>query len=123
MFIDCNQAPISHNLTWGFWGTMGGNAQAAWPLAAQAISNATRQPTEAVRLFLDSCFGRHFADTVRNEIHQGKSLRASIEAAIQKWMDWKIDRRCSRDWDVPRGLPYLLGLVIHCGRWASHTTN
>ena len=32
-----------------------------------------------------------------------------------RWMTWTISRRTSREYDIPRGLPYLLGMVIHCG--------
>ena len=43
---------------WGFWGTMNEHAAAAWPIAMTAISDATDQPLESVRLFLDSRHGR-----------------------------------------------------------------
>ena len=52
--------PATQNDAWGFWGTMNEHASAAWPLAMTAISDATGQPLESVRIFLDSRFGRHF---------------------------------------------------------------
>ena len=55
------QIPATQNEAWGFWGTMNEHASAAWPLAMTAISDATSQPLESVRLFLDSRHGRHFA--------------------------------------------------------------
>jgi hypothetical protein len=29
-------------------------------------------------------------------------------------MGWTIDRRTSKDYGIPRGMPYLIGFVIHC---------
>ena len=53
------QIPATQNDTWGFYGTMNEQAEAAWPLAMTAISDATSQPLESVRAFLDSRHGRH----------------------------------------------------------------
>ena len=60
------QTPATQNEAWGFWGTMNDSAAAAWPIAMTAISDATCQPLESVRLFLDSRHGRHFADDDRS---------------------------------------------------------
>ena len=59
-----NQIPATRNEDWGFWGTMNEHAEAASPLTMTAISDATHQPLESVRIFLDSRHGRHFADDV-----------------------------------------------------------
>ena len=106
--------PATRNEAWGFWGTMDAHAQAAWPIAMNAISDATGQPFEAVRTFLDSRHGRHFADDVQNALYQGQSLHDAIHAATRRWMEWSIGRRTSKDHGIPRGLPYLTGFVIHC---------
>ena len=37
-----------------------------------------------------------------------------IDAATRQWMGWAIDRRTSKDYGIPRGMPYLIGFVIHC---------
>ena len=108
------QIPASQNDAWGFWGTMENQANAAWPLAMTAISAATNQPLESVRVFLDSRHGRHFADDVLNQLHAGRTLTDAVNAATQQWMGWKIGRLTSRDYGIPRGLPYLTGFVIHC---------
>jgi hypothetical protein len=93
---------------------MNEHAAAAWPLAMTAVSDATGQPLESVRIFLDSRYGRHFADDVHNQLHIGNGLADSINAATQRWMAWKIGRLTNRDYGIPRGLPYLTGFVIHC---------
>ena len=106
--------PATQNESWGFWGAMNEQANAAWPLAMAAVSEATGQPFESVRIFLDSRHGRHFADDVLNQLHAGDGLADAINAATQRWMAWKIGRLTNRDYGIPRGLPYLTGFVIHC---------
>ena len=106
--------PATRNEGWGFWGTMGGHASIAWPLAMNAVANATGEDVDTVRVFLDSRYGRHFADEVHNGLIDGKSMQDAIDAATQQWMGWTIGRQTSRDYGIPRGLPYLTGFVIHC---------
>lgn len=106
--------PTTQNEAWGFWGTMNEHARAAWPLACSAISDATGQPIESVRAFLDSKHGRHFADDVHNGLHQGQVLKDAINATTQRWMAWTIRNQTSKQYGIPRGLPYLTGFVIHC---------
>ena len=106
--------PATQNDAWGFFGTLDDQAEAAWPLAMTAISDATCQTLESVRAFLDSRHGRHFADSILNEMHNGANLDAAIAAATQQWMGWTIGRHTSKDYGIPRGLPYLTGFVIHC---------
>ncbi|WP_201786975.1 hypothetical protein [Acidihalobacter prosperus] len=102
------------NESWGFWGTLKEHAATAWPIALTAISDATAQPLESVRAFLDSRHGRHFADDVQNELYEGKNLADAINATTQRWMGWTIGRQISKQYDIPRGLPCLTGFVIHC---------
>ena len=104
----------TQNEAWGFWGTMNDQAAAAWPIAMTAISDATFQPLESVRAFLDSRHGRHFADDVLNGLHAGLNLHDAIHAATQRWMGWTIGRLTGKQHDIPKGLPYLTGFVIHC---------
>ena len=108
-----NPMPATQNDAWGFFGTMDEHAAAAWPLAMSAISDATGQPLESVRIFLDSRHGRHFADDVQNGLFEGKPLQDAIDAATARWMGWTIGRQTSKDYGIPRGLPYLTGFVIH----------
>lgn len=106
--------PATQNEDWGFWGTMQEQASAAWPLAIAAICEATGQSPESVRLFLDSRHGRHFADDVLNQLITGLALPAAIQAATAQWMGWTIGRQTSKEYGIPKGLPYLTGFVIHC---------
>lgn len=38
----------------------------------------------------------------------------AIEQATQRWMGWTIGRSTSKQYDIPKDLPYLTGFVIHC---------
>ncbi|MDP2431805.1 MAG: hypothetical protein Q8O33_07220 [Pseudomonadota bacterium] len=106
--------PATQNDAWGFFGTMNEQADAAWPLAMRAVAEATGQSLETVRIFMDSRYGRHFADSVLNQMHYGASLEAAIAAATEQWMGWTIGRITSKEYGIPRGLPYLTGFVVHC---------
>ena len=108
------QIPATQNDAWGFWGAMNEQANAAWPLAMTAISQATGESLDAVRIFLDSRHGRHFADDVQNGLYDGASLTDAIHAATGRWMGWTIGRQTSKQYGIPAGLPYLTGFVIHC---------
>jgi hypothetical protein len=110
-----NTTPITQNEAWGFWGTMGGHASVAWPIAMQQIADITGEPLESVRVFLDSKQGRHFADSVQDGLANDLEINAAVAQAIAKWMDWKISRITARETGIPKGLPYLTGFVIHCG--------
>lgn len=89
--------PATCNTVFGFFGTMNDNAEAAWPLAMTAISDATYQPLESVRDFLDSRHGRHFADDVLNMMYAEQALEEAIHAATAQWMERKIGRAASRN--------------------------
>ena len=108
------QIPAPTVTDWGYWGTMQDQAEAAWPIAMTAISNATNQPLESVRAFLDSRHGRHFADDVHNGLYAGANLNDATDQTTQRWMGWTIGHQTSKDYGIPRGMPYLVGFVIHC---------
>ena len=112
--ITSTQIPAPTVTDFGFFGTMAEHAEAAWPLAMTAISEATAEPLESVRAFLDSRHGRHFADDVQNGLYSGATLADAINAATRRWMSWTIGRSTSKQYDIPKGLPYLTGFVIHC---------
>ena len=112
------QLPTTQNEDWGFWGTMEQHADRlanqAWPLALQAVAQATDTTLDAARMFLDSRHGRHFADDVRNRIDAGDALTDAVHATTAQWMAWRISRQTTKEYGIPRGLPYLTGFVMHC---------
>ena len=105
----------TENQDWGFWGTMREHAAPAWPIAFTAIHNATSTDPASVRAFLDSRYGRHFADGVNSQMHYGASLEDAIAKTTAEWMGWRITQRTSRETGIPAGLPYLTGFVINEG--------
>lgn len=107
---------VSQNEAWGFFGTIQHHVDPAqaWPLAMQAIADVTGCPDMAVRDFLDSRHGRHFADDVANGLFQGLPPRTAIDAAVTRWMDWTVSRHIEREVGIPRGLPYLTDFVTNC---------
>jgi hypothetical protein len=110
---DTTTIPATENQDWGFWGTMAEHAAAAWPIASKAIREATDADRHAVRAFLDSRYGRHFADGVNCQMHHGASLADAIAKTTAEWMGWRITRRTSRETGIPAGLPYLTGFVMN----------
>jgi len=112
----------SENQAWGFYGTISRiedpraiDPNEAWQLAFDAIRTATRVGDEAIRLFLDSRHGRHFADDVANELAASNrvSLNDVMAAATARWMGWTISRRTSIETGIPAGLPYLTGFAAN----------
>jgi hypothetical protein len=106
------------NESHGFYGTMGPLAPAAWPVALMALVTATHQSPQAIRLFLDSTYGRHFANSVLNACH-GAELAVAIAATVQDWMQRPLSRAEARTLRPPRGGspfkgPYLVRLIRHC---------
>ena len=103
----------TRNEAYGFFGTMqlsGADPMQGWNAASAMIAAETDASAEAVRDFLDSRHGRHFADDVASELWEGETLNDAIDAAIARWMGWRIDRRTSRPapfafWIAPRESP------------------
>ena len=111
----CPELPLTGNPEWGFYGTIGHDADAdtAWPVAMTAIAAATGCSLDEVRDFLDSRHGRHFADDVANGIFAGTALPRAIAATTQSWLGWTIGRPTARETGIPQGLPYLTGFVVY----------
>ena len=119
----------TRNEAWGFFGTMqraGESPETAWDIASRLIAEATEAHDgygpEGVRDFLDSRDGRHFADMVDSIIHsrarglkvrEGISLRECIAEAIERHQNWMTSRKLEATDGIPRGMPYLTGLVHH----------
>jgi hypothetical protein len=75
----------ANNTEWGFFGTIRHHADQAeaWEMAMAAIQPPTGCPEAAVRDFLDSTHGRHFADDVANGLFTGLTLAAAIYDAVK----------------------------------------
>ena len=102
----------TRNPHFGFHGTLGEHGPAAWPVAMATIAERTKAPLQAVRAFLDSRLGRHFADHVLGRLQQGQPIEQAVASSADDWMRWSIDRRTSRETGIPQGLPYLTGFVL-----------
>jgi hypothetical protein len=102
----------TNNPGWGFYGTMAGHAEQAWPLAVEIITRTTHEPEADVGTFLDSTYGRHFADEVQDELRRGHNLALAIERTAAAWQDRRIGRSSSRYTGIPHGTPSLSGYVI-----------
>ena len=115
--------PPSENQAWGFFGTIAhhADADAAWPLAITAIADATGCPPDEVRAFLDSRYGRHFADDVANALFENLPVADAIATATKKWTAWTIGHATARETGIPQGLPYLTGFVMHAAIEADAT--
>jgi len=107
------QTPTTQDDAWGFFGTMNERAGDAWPLAMTAIADATGEPLESVRIFLDCRHGRHFADDVLNQHRDDQPLADAIAAATRRWTDWAIGQQTSKTYGIPKGLHYLTGFMVH----------
>jgi hypothetical protein len=113
---DDDDNPADPQRSLGLFGTMqtaGADPMQAWNAASAMIAAATDASPEGVRDFLDSRHGRHFADDVAGELSKGMGLEEAIDAAVARWMGWRIGRKTSRETGILHGLPYLTGLANH----------
>ena len=112
----------TRNEAWGFWGTIrtaGFEAHACWQATSLKLAGATGASPEGVRDFLDSRYGRHFADMVIGmTLPATGTMETAIDAAISRHQAWRIDRRTSREEGIPAGLPWLTGWASHFGALA-----
>src|SRR5829696_4152537 len=102
-------ATACNNEARSFYGIIGQHVEPnqAWSLAVAGIAKSTGRCDQAVRDFLDSRYGRHFADEVAMSLCGGRALPRAIAEAIERWMDRRIDSELG----IPEGLPYLTGFV------------
>ncbi len=105
--------PLTRNPTSGFYGTVRHHADPdeAWAEAMRRLVEATAFSPEAVRDFLDSRRGRHFADDVNGFLFRGLYLDEAIEAAIERWMEWRTGRRREHEDNTPAGTPFLVAEI------------
>ena len=67
-------ASASNNEARGFYGTIAQHAEPkqGWAIAVAGITKSTGRCDQAVRDFLDSRYGRHFADEVAMGVCSGR---------------------------------------------------
>lgn len=109
----------TENEGYGFYGTMAldGCADNAWDVAMTAIVAETGAEPAHVRAFLDSQWGRHFADTVQCEL-QHVALDQAVAAAIARWQGWPLGRCTRRELGIPTPMRYLDGMVYVAAAYA-----
>lgn len=107
----------------GFWAAMKQDAAMAWPRALSAIAEAAATDFDTARRFLDSRWGRHFADDVLCQMRRGVSMPRAISGAIECWMTWEINPYTAQVYELPRGLPYLLGFLQIGAAGDAHITH
>lgn len=81
------------------------------------IAEDTGADPEEARAFLDSRWGRHFADSVHCFLHR-YPLKEAIEAAIEEWNSRKLSRRTRRELGIPVPMRYLAGMVYTAAIYA-----
>lgn len=103
----------THTTGFGFCGSLREEgARDAWTLALPAIMAATGCEEDEIRDFLDSRYGRHFADTVRCHQERGYALAQAIAAAISEWRSYRVGKATRRAYGMPEGADYLTGMVL-----------
>lgn len=107
----------TQNEAWGFYGTIKNHHDPAqaWTVAFERVQAVTGASDDAVRAFLDSRDGRHFADDVAGRIQCLGGLGPAVAASVAVWMAWTISHREHREHGIPWGLPYLTAWVEHHG--------
>ncbi len=105
----------TQNECYGFFGTIRNraNAKEAWRIAMIRVAKKTQFPPDVVRKFLDSNYGRWFAEEVCTHILDDSDLENAIELATTRWMVWTTSQF---DLTTKVGQPYLIEIV---GRYNS----
>ena len=102
-----NDSDCEQERSQGFYGAIEQHAEPnqAWALAVAGITKSTGRCDQAVRDFLDSRYGRHFADEVAMGLCGGRDLPRAIDEAIERWMDRRIDAAIESELGIRRGCP------------------
>ena len=110
----------TENAKYGFYGTMSleGCADTAWGVAMTAIITETGAEPAHVRAFLDSIWGRHFADDVRDFLRQAP-LAQAVANAIARWQGRPLSRRTRRELGIPTPMRGLDGRVCAAAAYAA----
>lgn len=108
--MDIDTTPTSCNYSWGFWGTIamaGYDPASAWAAALPCLHDATDHDPYAIRDWLDSRAGRHFADQVVGSLTLGTELHDAIERAVAQRMAQYVTDTAPPELAPAIGMPTL----------------
>lgn len=107
------ELPSSRFPSRGYWNTMrraGIEPALAWPIALLALIDATSEPVEAIRVFLDSRMGDQFAREVIEHMEAGVGLGRAVRLVTEAWMSRSLDEIARRVYLLDK-LPFLVGWI------------
>lgn len=107
------ELPSSRFPSRGYWNTMlkaGIEPALAWPIAMLALIDATGEPVESIRVFLDSRMGDQFARAVIEHIGSGVGLGRAVRIVTDAWMARSLDEIARLVYRLGE-LPFLLGWI------------
>lgn len=110
--------PHTTNPAYGFYGTIATHAPAnkLWDLAFRRIEAVTKGQPEDIAAFLDSRYGRHFADDVVSRLMDGLDEETALEATVTRWYGLKLGARLAYETGMPSKMSYLQGMVAAMAR-------
>lgn len=105
--------PQTENEAYGFYGTMThyNDAAYAWPIAMAAVTEVAGCSPDEARAFLDSRYGRHFADQAAGLMPR-RTVSQAIMTTARDWNSRTTTRADERRHGIPAGLPLLHALAI-----------
>jgi hypothetical protein len=105
--------PCPRDLSRGFWGAIrkaGIEPAVAWPIALLALMDATGEPLESIRIFLESRMGDQFARAVVAHTRTGIGLGRSVRLVTDDWMARPLDEIARLVYRLDE-LPFLVGWI------------
>ncbi len=107
------ELPSSRFPSRGYWNTMRKASiepALAWPIAMMALIDATGEPVEAIRVFLDSRMGDQFAREVIEHMGAGVGLGRAVRIVTDTWMARSLDEIARLVYRLD-ALPFLVGWI------------
>jgi hypothetical protein len=111
------------NRDWGFWGTVvsflehtpyaAENTQLYWELAIDGITSLTECSENTACSFLDSTYGRHFADRFLDKLYRSNDAEDAMATTIVEYDLMPVRRSLARDLGSAHGMRLLRALLQH----------
>lgn len=94
--------PQNTNKFGGFYNTIYRNKRQAWTLAIREFYAATGLNPEAIRVWLEATYGRHFADQVNDRLAlgnggKGMTLEDAVRSEVRRWVRGKAKAQIIND--------------------------